>query len=82
MEVTNEPLINIARYLPIRAKESPNAKAVILPTSTKTEGRRNYISLTFQQLEWESNRLAIGLKKIGLKRVLKYYLWYHRVLTL
>ena len=68
MEVTNEPLINIARYLPIRAKESPNAKAVILPTSTKTEGRRNYISLTFQQLEWESNRLAIGLKKIGLKK--------------
>ena len=68
MEVTSEPLINIARYLPIRAKESPNAKAVILPTSTKTEGRRNYISLTFQQLEWESNRLAIGLKEIGLKK--------------
>ena len=61
-------LINIARYLPIRQKESPNAKAVILPTNTRTEGRQNYISLTFQQLEWESNRLAIGLNKLGLKK--------------
>ncbi|MEE2924472.1 MAG: fatty acid CoA ligase family protein [bacterium] len=68
MKAVKEPLINIARYLPIRAKESPNAKAVILPTNTRTEGRRNYISLTFQQLEWESNRLAIGLNKLGLKK--------------
>ena len=33
MKAVKEPLINIARYLPIRAKESPNAKAVILPTN-------------------------------------------------
>ncbi len=74
MEVTNEPLINIARYLPVRAKESPHEKAVILPVDSKTNGRRNYINMTFQQLEWESNRLAIGLTKIGLKKGAKVLL--------
>lgn len=74
MESTDQPLINIARYLPIRAKESPHEKAVIVPMNSKTKGCRNYISMTFQQLEWESNRLAIGLRRIGLKKGAKVLL--------
>lgn len=69
-----EPLANIARYLPLRAQQNPHAKAVILPVNNYSNGRRNYISLSFQQLEWESNRLAIGLTKIGLTKGMKVLL--------
>lgn len=68
MSASKDTLTNIARYLPIRAQQTPHQKAVILPVHGRTQGRRKYISLSFQQLEWESNRLAIGLQQIGLKR--------------
>lgn len=74
MPSNQEPLANIARYLPLRAQQNPHSKAVILPVNKCSEGRRNYINLSFQQLEWESNRLAIGLTQIGLSKGMKVLL--------
>ncbi len=57
--------VNIARRLTETAARMPDALAVVVPRRRRG-GQRRYDTLTFQQLEDETNRLASGLLAAGL----------------
>lgn len=59
---------NIASYLTAVAERAPARAAVFYPLGRERSGRVSYRALTFQQLDEESDRLAYGLKKIGIGR--------------
>lgn len=52
--------MNIAHYLPRRAEQSPNQKAVYFQREEK--------AFTYLELEQESNRMAQGLKNLGIQK--------------
>ncbi len=58
---------NIAAYLTAVAEKAPSRVAVLYPRHERS-GRVTYSSLTFQQLDEESDRYAQGLAKIGIRR--------------
>lgn len=58
---------NIADRLRQSAKLYPYQKAVVFPSGKDKQGRYTYSSLTFQQLEQESDRLARGLIQLGVR---------------
>lgn len=58
---------NIADRLRQSAQVYPYQKAVVFPTGKDKQGRYTYSSLTFQQLDQESDRLARGLIQLGVK---------------
>lgn len=57
--------INVARRLPAMAARMGDALAVVVPRSDYRNGRRQYDTFTFTQLEADSNRLASGLRRWG-----------------
>jgi acyl-CoA synthetase (AMP-forming)/AMP-acid ligase II len=59
------PRVNIARRLTATASLMPDALAVVVPRRRRG-GRRRYDTRTFRQLEDEANRLASGLRSLGL----------------
>jgi len=59
---------NIASYLPRMASADPDRPAVFVTGSRDRGGRAVYRSMTFAQLEAESNRYANGLTKTGIAR--------------
>ncbi|MGD9719672.1 MAG: fatty acid CoA ligase family protein [Pirellulales bacterium] len=56
--------VNIARRLSETAAQMPEAIAVVVP-GRRRRGRRQYQTITFRQLEDETNRLAGGLRALG-----------------
>lgn len=60
--------MNIAHRLTENAKKFPEKKAVVFPYFNVKEKKYNYNSLTFKELEVLSNRYAIQLEKMGLKK--------------
>lgn len=58
---------NIADRLRQSAQAWPHQKAVVFPAGQDRQGRYTYSSLTFQQLDQESDRLARGLIELGVK---------------
>ena len=60
--------VNISSYLCETAKMQPNKKAVVFPVSKNKTGRTVYSHITFIQLEKESDRIALGLEKLGITR--------------
>ncbi|NOT77857.1 MAG: AMP-binding protein [Bacteriovoracaceae bacterium] len=60
--------MNIAHRLTNFSKINPNKKAVLFPIWQKETQNYFYDSLTFKELEIRSNKFAIGLKKLGLKK--------------
>lgn len=58
---------NIGVYLPARAAQRPNQRALIQPQGHDHLGRRMYSHLTFAQLEALCNAYAHGLKQHGFK---------------
>ncbi|QDT98387.1 fatty acid CoA ligase family protein [Gimesia aquarii] len=58
---------NIAERLRQSAQVYPYQKAVVFPAGKDHQGRYTYSSLTFQQLDQESDRLARGLIQLGVK---------------
>ncbi|QDU09587.1 fatty acid CoA ligase family protein [Gimesia aquarii] len=58
---------NIAERLHQSAQVYPYQKAVVFPAGKDHQGRYIYSSLTFQQLDQESDRLARGLIQLGVK---------------
>ena len=59
-----EELFNIAQYLPAMARSAPERSAVLVPHRPDGRGRT---ALTFRQLNDESDQLAWGLTRLGLK---------------
>lgn len=58
---------NIADRLHQSAQTWPFQKAVVFPAGKDRQGRYSYTSLTFQQLDQETDRLARGLIQLGVK---------------
>lgn len=58
---------NIADRLRQSAQSWPFQKAVVFPAGKDHRGRYTYSSLTFQQLDQESDRLARGLIQLGVR---------------
>ena len=57
--------INIARRLQESARQVPQQRAVVFPAGRDSFGRVTYSQLTFEQLDQESDRLARGLRQMG-----------------
>ena len=55
--------VNIASWLPRMAEAQPDKNAIVCAVS----GGR-YVSWTFRELESESNRIANGLERVGIRR--------------
>lgn len=62
--MTNTNSMNIASHLPTMAKKLPQEPAVIIMKGAKKKAAE----LSFSQIDEESNILAAGLEKIGIKR--------------
>jgi acyl-CoA synthetase (AMP-forming)/AMP-acid ligase II len=59
---------NIASHLPVMARLQPDRPAIFCPAGRDSRGRTAYTCWTFAQLDRESNRLALGLESIGIRR--------------
>ena len=57
--------VNVARRLTAMAERQGEAIAIVVPQRGRRDGRRNYDTFTFRQLDDESNRLARGLRDWG-----------------
>lgn len=62
---------NLSERLRIIAKMYPEKKAVVCHTGNDKKGKPIYSSITFEQLEEETNRYARGLSEIGFKKGMK-----------
>ena len=60
-----EKLLNIADRLDDSAQSWPSSPAIVFPESRDRNGRVAYTHLTFAQLKQETDRLASGLKQMG-----------------
>ena len=61
-------LVNIASHLPEMARRQPDTPAVILPTGRASSGEITFAQFTFRELNERSDRIAMGLEGIGIKR--------------
>jgi acyl-CoA synthetase (AMP-forming)/AMP-acid ligase II len=60
--------VNIAGRLTQNAKIFPDKRAVVFPKLHKSTGLYEYTSLTFKELDILSNRFALQLSQLGLKK--------------
>ncbi len=58
--------INIASRLSAMAKATPDATALVMPTG-KVDGKYEYRSMTFAELDEDSSRMAAGMISYGLR---------------
>ncbi len=59
---------NIAAHVPLMARRRPQTLAIVQPTGSLHHGRIPYRHFTFAELDRETDRLALGLEKIGMRR--------------
>jgi olefin beta-lactone synthetase len=59
---------NIAAHLPVMAAKQPSTAAVHFPYKRNKDNQPLYQSLTYAELEQQSNRIAAGLEAIGIGR--------------
>lgn len=59
---------NVAARLTSMAAAIPENAAVIMPQGRDAAGKRRYASLTFRELDQDSDRLARGLREMGVPR--------------
>lgn len=67
MTGTVDPFLNVAAHLPAAAATRPHALAVVCPAGS-AGGRVRYTHLTCAQLDADSNHLAAGLERLGVRR--------------
>ncbi|MBT4868093.1 MAG: AMP-binding protein [Planctomycetaceae bacterium] len=60
--------LNIAQRLSESAALNPHQQAVVFPEGRDRSGRVTYSQMTFQQLDDESDRLAAGLRSMGVQQ--------------
>jgi acyl-CoA synthetase (AMP-forming)/AMP-acid ligase II len=61
-------LTNIATHLTSMARREPYRLAVVVPNGRNRAGRVRYTHLTYRQLDQDSDRIACGLRSIGIGR--------------
>ena len=66
-DIENRDFINISRYLKKKAAELPYKRAVVFPAGRDPAGRVTYSHYTFRQLDRESDNIAAGLERIGIR---------------
>ena len=64
-------IVNIATHLTELACRHPDQLAVLFPTTRDRRGQLSYVSYTYRRLDEESDRLAVGLDVIGIRRGVK-----------
>jgi len=57
--------LNVARRLSAMTESRPDAVAVVEPLGYDAHGKRNYRHVTFRQLDQDSDRIARGLRQLG-----------------
>lgn len=67
-DITMNDHVNISSWLKKSTKSHPFKRAVVYPESRNSKGRVLYSQINFLQLEEQSDRLAFGLKKSGIKK--------------
>jgi acyl-CoA synthetase (AMP-forming)/AMP-acid ligase II len=60
--------VNVAEHLPVMAHRRPYQLAVVFPAGRDGQGRVAYTHWTFQQLDRETDALAHGLERIGIRQ--------------
>ena len=65
--VSTGELVNVASRLSKMASERPDQIAIAMPLPRRKSGNREYRTVTFADLEAETNRIASGLIKAGAK---------------
>jgi olefin beta-lactone synthetase len=60
-------IVNVARRLAQQAQARPDAPAVIVAGRREANGQRQYHSVTFCQLDQDSDRIARGLRQRGVE---------------
>jgi acyl-CoA synthetase (AMP-forming)/AMP-acid ligase II len=61
------PLVNVGVRLSEMARAMPDKVAVAVAAGRDAAGKRQYDSLTFRELDEDSNRLAAGLRELGVR---------------
>jgi acyl-CoA synthetase (AMP-forming)/AMP-acid ligase II len=59
---------NIASHLPAMAARQPDKAAVIVPAGRDGSGKARWAQWTFAELDEASDRIAIGLESVGIRR--------------
>ena len=65
-EPSSPAIVNVGLRLAEMAQLMPEAVAVAMPTGRSRNGKRQYASVTFAQLEEDTNRIAAGLRQQGM----------------
>lgn len=60
------PTCNVASWLPIRATEDPHRPAIYAPAGCDHAGRTRYLRVNFRELDADSDRIAHGLRALGI----------------
>ncbi len=64
----SDPGLNVVAHLRRMARERPYQRAVVCPRRRDAGGRVAYAHLTYAQLDRESDRVARGLERLGVRR--------------
>ena len=56
---------NVARRLSVTAARMPDAVAIAMPRGRESNGKRQYETCTFRELEADTSRIASGLRAMG-----------------
>lgn len=73
-EPTASEVVNVGRRLTAMARQRPDQVAVVQPLGRDATGRRRYASLTFRELDEDSERIAAGLDHYGARPGMKLVL--------
>src|SRR5438105_4087500 len=57
--------VNVASRLAAMAQERPDQIAVVMPHKRDRNGHRQYRVMTFRELDQDSDRIARGLREMG-----------------
>src|SRR5687768_5881287 len=60
-------IVNVAARLAATARSNPDGLAVVMPQGRDKSGKRQYATITFRELEADTNRIAAGLRRIGIR---------------
>jgi acyl-CoA synthetase (AMP-forming)/AMP-acid ligase II len=63
----NHTSFNVARRLTEMAQTRPDAVAVVEPLGYDSQGKRKYRHVTFRHLDQDSDRIARGLREMGVR---------------